>query len=234
LKIRKIKNMSFTTKIAVVFAAALILSPIAASADSTAAAVSIKFKPCDTCSSNGGFSITPGANASGGGAGVSELSAAVATGETSAIANSASGKDGTIANASGWSAPVSFAYEAVNMFAAKQNVYDSNSVSVFQQEAALAFASNQNQYQYGSAQNSEFATAKITANSLDATTYDQASQQGGSGNNNNVVLNSNSKANAVNTNTGKGSSSSVDNATRTTYVYSGPSTGLKYLPGLVK
>jgi hypothetical protein len=227
--------MSFSTKIAlIVIAAGTILSPIAALADtgSTAAAVSIKFnKHSDT---QGQFSITPGGNANGGGTGISELSAAVATGETEAVANSASSKNGTTANARGWSAPVTFGYEATTMRSANQDAYEYASASAYQQEAAIAFAANQNQYKSGSSSSAKNGSLEIRKKSLSANFSQQSAKENASGSSSNVTLNANNKASATHNAAGKGSSSSVDNSTRTAYTYTGSSAGLKFLPGLVK
>ena len=105
--------MNFTSKLTIAIATAAAICPIAANASpvvstgSTAAAVSIKFQNYEGGSTSGNFSINPGANAKGGGTGVQELSAAVATGETKANAESTSSFFGTTATAKGYSAPSS-------------------------------------------------------------------------------------------------------------------------------
>jgi hypothetical protein len=230
-EIRNIKIMSFSTKIAlIVVATGAIFSPIAALADtgSTAAAVSIKFnKHSDT---QGQFSITPGGNASGGGTGISELSAAVATGETSAIANSASSKNGTTANANGWSAPVTFGYEAATLHTTNQNAYEYTSASAYQQEAAIAFAANQNKYQSDSSQSSKTLNVEKYKKSLTVATTGQTANESASGNSSNASLNVSGKASATHNAAGKGSSSATVNSTNTAYTYTGSSAGLKFLP----
>ncbi len=227
--------MSFSTKIAlIVIAAGAIFSPIAALADtgSTAAAVSIKFnKHSDT---QGQFSITPGGNASGSGTGISELSAAVATGETSAKANSSSSKNGTTANADGFSTPVSFGYAATTMHTAEQNSHEYTAAGTYQQEAAIAFAANQNQYKSGSTQSSKDVTVEKYKKSLNASLSSQSSKENASGSSSNISLNVSGKASATHNATGKGSSSATVNSTNTAYTYTGSSAGLKFLPGLVK
>ena len=108
--------MKLSSKITLALAAGSILCPLAAQAvpvtntGTTAAAVSIKFDG----TSNGNFSIVPGANATGGGTGVRELSAAVATGETESTASSATTKLGTTSSAKGFSQPVTFSYSTTS------------------------------------------------------------------------------------------------------------------------
>ena len=96
--------MNFASKLTLALAAGSIFLPLAAQAlpattGTTAAAVSIKFQ--NSGKTSGGYSINPGGNASGGGTGVQELSAAVATGETKANATSSSTVAGTTATADG-------------------------------------------------------------------------------------------------------------------------------------
>lgn len=109
--------MNFSSKLTIAIATAAALCPIAANANpvvstgSTAATVSIKFQSCKKCGpTSGDFSITPGTKSTGGGNGVQELSAAVATGETRADATSTSNFAGTTATATGFSQPVTFSY----------------------------------------------------------------------------------------------------------------------------
>jgi hypothetical protein len=104
--------MNFPSKLTLAVATAAVLCPIAAYAGpttgSTAAAVSIKF---DGTAASGYSTIAPGGTTSTGGSnGIKELSAAVATGESSAIATSSSYVGGTNSSANGWSAPVTFNY----------------------------------------------------------------------------------------------------------------------------
>ncbi len=226
--------MSFSTKIAVIIATAAIFSPVAAFADtgSTAAAVSIKFNSHSATA--GKFSITPGGNASGGGTGISELSAAVATGETSAKADSSSSKHGTTANADGWSAPVEFGYEAVTANTSDQSKYQYTAASKYEEQAALAFAANQSQYHHSSGQSTKDATLAIKKKSLNASVDKQSASQSASGSNGSVSLNASLKASATKNETGSGSTASTGKETKTTYHYSGPATGLKFLPAIVK
>jgi hypothetical protein len=106
--------MKLSSKLTLAIAAASVICPIAANAapitGSTAATVSIKFNDCKCGPTSGQYSITPGGNATGSGSGVKELSAAVATGETKAEANSMSNYSGTSASATGFSKPVTFTY----------------------------------------------------------------------------------------------------------------------------
>jgi hypothetical protein len=106
--------MKLSSKLTFAIAAASVICPIAANASpitgSTAATVSIKFHDCKCGPTSGNFSITPGSTANGAGSGVKELSAAVATGETKAEANSVSNYFGTSADAKGYSKPVTFSY----------------------------------------------------------------------------------------------------------------------------
>lgn len=222
--------MSFSTKIAVIITTAAIFSPVAAFADtgSTAASVSIKFN--SHSNTTGKFSITPGGNASGGGTGISELSAAVATGETSAMADSASSKTGTTANANGWSAPVTFGYEASTANTSEQSNYQYTAASKYEQQAALAFAANQSQYQHSSGQSSKEATLAIIKKSVKGSVNNESSNQSASGSNGSISLNASLKDSATSNHTGSGSSTSTSKETATTYHYSGPATGLKFLP----
>jgi hypothetical protein len=195
--------MSFSTNLSIVIAVATVFSPLTAFADtgSTAAAVSIKFNNC--CgATNGNFLIVPGGRASGGGSGVSELSAAVATGETSATANSTSGIGGTTANAAGWSAPVDFTYESITLNRADQNSSQSSLATKDEQEASMMLASKSEQHLHGGS--------------------------------NSTFLNTSLKASATDYRTNNNASKSTVNDTRTSYHYSGPSTGLRYLPNMAK
>jgi hypothetical protein len=230
--------MSFSTKIAAIIAIGAVFSPMTAFADtgSTAAAVSIKFNShTDTA---GKFSITPGGNANGGGTGISELSAAVATGETEAVANSASSKAGTTAHARGWSAPVTLTYEAVTEHAAEESKYQHASSSKYENQAAIAFAANQSQYQHSSAQSSKDATVAVKKSkkftAVDASLAEKTASQNASGNSSKVTLDASQKSSASSNNSASGSSASTSNGTKVAYEYSGPATGLKYIPAIVK
>jgi hypothetical protein len=202
-KLGRSNYMSLVIKIAIGIATITLLNPLAAMAETgaTAAAVSIKFHNC-CANSNGRFSITPGGNASGGGSGVSELSAAVATGETSATANSTSGVSGTTANAAGWSAPVNFSYESISLKRTEEQFEQSGSSVKNEQESTITLASKNEQNAHGNS-NSSFVNATL-------------------------------KATATEKRTGTTLHKSTVNDTRTAYHYSGPSAGLRYLPGLTK
>ncbi len=147
--------MNFTTKIALALVATTTAGvaafPMVAAAGpntgSTAAAVSIKFQKSG---GTGNFTITPGSTANGGGSGVQELSAAVATGETLATAESKSNKQGTSATANGFSAPVTLSYETFNNQTKVQGNSESTSNSEFKAQAAIDFAAAQKSSQSAS------------------------------------------------------------------------------------
>jgi hypothetical protein len=156
--------MNFTSKLTLAVVAAATLCPIAAYAGpmtgSTAAAVSIKFNDCK-CGTAGSATIAPGGTTNGGGTGVKELSAAVATGETSAQANSASQRWGTTATADGFSQPVTFKYVTTN------NTYDSiiareytsRNKSHYNQENQSASGEKQSNYATDNTDNSTTGSA---------------------------------------------------------------------------
>jgi hypothetical protein len=77
---------------------------------STAAAVSIEFQTPG--STNGNFSLSPNGSATSNVSGVKEISAAIATGETKATANTGITAGGTTANAEGFSQPVAFKFNS--------------------------------------------------------------------------------------------------------------------------
>jgi hypothetical protein len=152
--------MNFSSKFTLAIATAAIFYPLAAVANpvstgSTAAAVSIKFQECKCGPTSGNFSINPGGNASGGGNGVQELSAAVATGETKAKAEASSKKSGTNASAYGYSKPVSFTYETYSDVSNKKYRSEYTQNSEYQKEAAIEFAASQKK----SASESEYEAA---------------------------------------------------------------------------
>lgn len=174
--------MKFSIKVALAIVTAAIISPIAANANpvvstgSTAAAVSIKFNDC-RCGGNGGFSITPGGNTNGGGAGVKELSAAVATGETSAIANSASTKKGTTAHANGYSTPVSFTYYTSSDIGSSKVTSDYTTASEYVNHTASQSAMAEDESKYA---------ANSTANKTTGTTSNGTK---GTGSTTNIAIN---------------------------------------------
>jgi hypothetical protein len=144
--------MNFPSKLTLVVAAGSIFCPIAAYAGpttgSTAAAVSIKFQDCKCGPTKGDFSINPGGNANGGGSGVQELSAAVATGETKAKANSESNKSGTTASAVGFSQPVTFSYVTTSDVSNQKDTRDYSSKYNSQYNEASESASSKKKSDY--------------------------------------------------------------------------------------
>jgi hypothetical protein len=151
--------MNFLSKLTLTMATASVFSPIVANASpvvstgSTAAAVSIKFHDCRCGTTSGNFSINPGANHSGGGTGVQELSAAVATGETKANADSASNRSGTTASAKGYSTPVSFKYTTNSDVSNQDRRSEYTYRNEYKEQAAIEFAAKQKNAEYASALN---------------------------------------------------------------------------------
>jgi hypothetical protein len=237
--------MSFNSKIALAVVATALLTPLAASANdvttgSTAAAVSIKFNKCSgSCGgTNGNFSITPGGTATGGGYGVSELSAAVATGETSAEAKSASGKFGTSATASGYSAPVNFYYEVSKSNESYKLGADLQSNEKYTKEAALEFAANSKSSEYdylskSASGYSEFSKSKKGISSKYGFEADKTVKSGES-NESSKTLSASYDSTASKNTSAVIAVENTSNAARTGYSYHGPSTGMKFLPGIVK
>ena len=235
--------MKFSSKLTLAIAAtsvASIVFPIAAyagpSTGSTAAAVSIKFNDCKCGPTNGNFSITPGGNAGGGGSGIKELSAAVATGETSAKANSAASYSGTNANAEGYSKPVSFTYkthsDVSNKTYKSEYAYDSE----YKEQAAIAFAANVKKTQSLDTSDTEKVDLLkkgyydrngeyIKYSSSDIETYSSASSKEGD-----LTLKANGQASAVESGSGKTSKVYGSTETGTSYDYTGSSAGLSYIP----
>ncbi len=234
---RKAHTMSLSSKLFVTMLIGAIFAPIAASANpvangSTAAAVSIKFRHGGT---SGGFSISPGANANGGGTGVSELSAAVATGETDAKAESSSSRHGTAATASGWSAPVNFSYAVINDRAVDKYTAEYSSHSKSEQAAALHFTAGKQDIESSAQESSDVRIAKLSASkksgiNSELVKADNSSQQSGSSSTANVQSSSKTGATAANHTTQKQGSESIQTSGTTVYSYSGPSAGLRYLP----
>jgi hypothetical protein len=181
---------------------------------STAAAVSIKFQDCKCGPTSGNFSIDPGGNTKGGGNGVQELSAAVATGETKAKASSESNKFGTSAYAEGYSKPVTFKYETSRDVIKKEYSSEYAYSSEYKKEAAIEFAANQKDSKYRSETDTkkgdteEYKKYSSSSVKLEAS-YDASAKKDGNGS--------------------KNSESSVDKS-RTTYEYKGSSAGLSAIP----
>lgn len=230
--------MNFTSKIALALVAsttAAIVAPLAASANpvtgSTAAAVSIKFGK----HGNGGFSITPGSNANGGGNNVQELSAAVATGETVANAKAQSTRQGTSADAHGYSAPVYFSYSTHNNTAKAQYSLDAASKAEYKEQAAIEFAakSKESASSITSITASDSLTTKgrkIVKSKTEGAAYEEVKAAAEA----NVKLNANAQASASESASRKESASTDSKHTGTSYEYSGSSAGMQFLPPLVK
>jgi hypothetical protein len=245
--------MNFPSKFTLAVATASIFYPIAAYAGpttgSTAAAVSIKFQDCHCGPTSGNFSITPGGTASGGGSGVQELSAAVATGETKAQAEAGSGRSGergrsvTDASAKGYSAPVHFSYKTYSDVSNKK--YDSEYTyhSKYEKEAAIEFAANQKDSEY--AYKSETEKVKLVKKGNDYGYYhngefikyiseETETKKSGSTSEGSVTLNAKLEASASVDKTGKNSKVSNSNESGTSYEYTGSSAGLTFIPAIVK
>ncbi len=176
--------MNFSSKLTIAIAAATAaaICPIAAYAEpttgSTAATVSIKFQQKGATSGN--YTIVPGGNANGGGSGVKELSAAVATGETNANATSASNFAGTSATASGFSQPVTFSYSNTSDISNVTKTVDFASTSKTQKDTASQSANSQDGFtKTASSKNSESANS---ANAQQAAANQSANSRDGSGN----------------------------------------------------
>ena len=231
--------MNFTSKIVLALVASttagVVAYPMVAAAGpttgSTAAAVSIKFQKSGT----GSFTITPGSTATGGGSGIQELSAAVATGETNANAEAKSTKKGTSATANGYSAPVFLTYETHNDLTKIQVASESTSYSDFKAQAAIDFAAGQKTAK--SVSFLEVEKLSLTTKGKKVTTLtkeeiEAAKATATSEANLKLVASVQASASqsATNKQSGSGSTSSVG----TSYQYSGSSAGLQYLPAVVK
>ncbi|WP_310428913.1 hypothetical protein [Chamaesiphon sp. VAR_48_metabat_135_sub] len=232
--------MNFTAKIALALVASttagVVAFPMVAAAGpntgSTAAAVSIKFQKSG---GSGSFTITPGSTANGGGSGIQELSAAVATGETSAFAESKSSKRGTSATANGYSAPVTLSYETYNSQTKMQMASESTANSEFKAQAAIEFAAGQKASESLSIYEVEKLSrttkgkkvTNLTKEEIESIKYRANSEA-------NLKLAASANASASQSNTGKQSSSSSTSSVGTSYEYTGSSAGLHYLPAVVK
>lgn len=235
--------MKFSSKLTLAIAVtsvASIVFPIAAyagpSTGSTAAAVSIKFNDCNCGPTSGNFSINPGGNANGTGTGIKELSAAVATGETRAKANSAAPSSGTHANAEGYSKPVSFTYNTYSDVSNKTYKSEYDYDSEYKQQAAIEFAASAKKTQSLVTSDSEQVELLkkgyydrngkyIKYSSSDVETYNSASYKEGS-----LRLNASGEASAVVSDSGKTYKTYGSTETGTSYHYTGSSAGLSYIP----
>ena len=214
--------MNFSSKFAFALvastAAGTIVAPTIASAGpntgSTAAAVSIKFQDCKCGPTSGNFSIDPGGNTKGGGNGVQELSAAVATGETKAKAESESNKNGTSASAYGYSDPVYFKYTTYSDVSNKEYSSEYAYNSEYKQEAAIEFAAKEKQNQ----------------SSFESETKKGETEKSNSSSSASVKLEASFDASAKKDGSGSNSSESTANKSGTTYEYTGSSAGLSYIP----
>ncbi len=216
--------------------AGVVASPMVATAGpttgSTAAAVSIKFQKSG---GTGNFTINPGSTATGGGSGIQELSAAVATGETLATAESKSNKQGTSATANGFSAPVTLSYETFNNQTKVQGTSESTSNSEFKAQAAVDFAAAQKSSQSSSLFESEKLSLTTKGKKVTNLTVEQieAAKAAASSEANvklTASLNASASQSAANKQSASGSTSSVG----TNYQYTGSSAGLQFLPAVVK
>jgi hypothetical protein len=232
--------MNFTTKIALALVASttagVVAYPMVATAGpstgSTAAAVSIKFQKSG---GTGNFTINPGSTATGGGSGIQELSAAVATGETSATAEAKSNKQGTSATANGFSAPVTLTYETFNNQIKVQSASESTTNSEFKAQAAIDFAAAQKTSQSMATLDVEklsLTTKGKKVTNLTTEAIEAAKSSSSSDANVKLVasLNASASQSAASKQSASGSASSVG----TNYQYAGSSAGLQFLPAVVK
>jgi hypothetical protein len=232
--------MNFTSKIALALVASttagVVAYPMVASAGpttgSTAAAVSIKFQKSN---GSGSFTIVPGSNAAGGGTGVQELSAAVATGETSATAAAQSSKKGTSATANGYSAPVTLTYETINNLTKTQSSLEVATNSQFNAQAAIEFAAGQKNSQSAAAFEAEKLSITTKGKKVTTLTKEEIeAAKSASSSETNVKLVANAQASASQSASAKQSGQSSIAQTGTSYQYTGSSAGLQFLPAVVK
>jgi hypothetical protein len=212
--------MNFTSKLTLAVVTAATLCPIAAYAGpmtgSTAAAVSIKFNDCKCGTSSGSSTIAPGGTTNASGTGVKELSAAVATGETSAKANSASQHWGTTATADGFSHPVTFKYVTTNntLHSVDTRDYASASQSQYNQQSQAASGEKQSNYATDNTANSTTGAAtngtkgKGTSNNVTAN-LSSGVGSGGVSSSQTSSRGKNSSSYSTSSNTGSGSASST-------------------------
>jgi hypothetical protein len=236
--------MNFSSKFTVAIAATAVFFPLAASANpvstgSTAAAVSIKFQECKCGPTSGNFSIDPGRNTNGGGSGVQELSAAVATGETKAKANAASNKSGTTANAYGYSAPVSFSYRSYSDVSNRQYRSEYAQSSEYKEQAAIEFAANSKKSR------SQSESEKVALEKKGGRGYyddkgkfveyrRSETEQSASNSERSLSGKASAQASATENSSGKESKESSSNKNGTSYSYTGSSAGLSFIPAIVK
>jgi hypothetical protein len=232
--------MNFTAKIALALVASttagVVAFPMVAAAGpntgSTAAAVSIKFQKSG---GHGGFTINPGSTATGGGSGIQELSAAVATGETSANAEAKSSKRGTSATAHGYSAPVTLSYETHNDRIKIQSASESAAYSEFKAQAAIDFAAGQKNSQSVSIYEVEKLSLTTKGKKVTNLTKEEIESLKARANSEaNLKLAASVKASASQSATHKQSASVSKSSVGTSYEYTGSSAGLHYLPAVVK
>jgi hypothetical protein len=232
--------MNFTTKIALALVAGttagVVAYPMVAAAGpttgSTAAAVSIKFQKSG---GNGSFTINPGSTAAGNGSGIQELSAAVATGETSANAEAKSSKHGTSATAHGYSAPVTLSYETYNNQTKVQATSETNAYSDFKAQAAIDFAAGQKNSQSASLYEVEKISLTTKGKKVTNLTKEEIESAKSSANSEaNVKLAASLNASASQSATNKQSGTASNSSVGTNYQYTGSSAGLHYLPAVVK
>jgi hypothetical protein len=238
--------MNFPSKLTIAIATTAAICPIAANASpvvstgSTAAAVSIKFHKCNCGPTSGNFTINPGATATGGGAGVQELSAAVATGETSANADSASRRSGTTATAYGYSTPVSLKYTTLSDVSNNDLRSDYIYSREYKEQAAIEFAGKQKNSEYLSASASEKIDLlkkgyyNRDGKYIKYTSSQMAALEANSSSDSSLTIKANGKASATETGSGKDSNVNNSNYRTTSYEYTGTSAGLSVIPSIPK
>jgi hypothetical protein len=237
--------MNFPSKLTIAIATAAAICPIAANASpvvstgSTAAAVSIKFKDCNCGPTSGNFTINPGATASGGGSGVQELSAAVATGETLAKANSESNRSGTTAYAKGYSTPVTFKYTTNSDVSNKDRRSEYTYRSEYKEQAAIEFAAAQKNSAFLKASYSEQIDLLKKGYYRDGkyikyTSSEMAALEASRMSEGSLTLKANGQASALSTGSSKESKVTSKTDKDTSYEYTGSSAGLNFIPAIPK
>ncbi len=237
--------MNFTSKLTIAIATAAALCPIAANASpvvstgSTAAAVSIKFQKCNCGPTSGNFSINPGANANGGGTGVQELSAAVATGETRAKAESGSSWSGTKATAHGYSTPVTFKYTTTSDVSNKDRRSEYTYSSDYKEQAAIEFAAAKKNSAFLKASYSEQIDLLKKGYYRDGkyikyTSSEMAALEASRMSDGSLTIKAHGKASALESRSGKNSKVTNHNERTTHYEYTGSSAGLSVIPAMPK
>jgi hypothetical protein len=237
--------MNFPSKLTIAIATAAAICPIAANASpvvstgSTAAAVSIKFQDCKCGPTSGNFSINPGGTASGGGNGVQELSAAVATGETLAKANSESSRSGTTASAKGYSAPVTFKYTTNSDVSNKDRRSEYTYSNDYKEQAAIEFAAAQKNSDFLKASYSEKVDLLKKGYYRDGkyikySSSEMAALEAKSTSDASLTIKAEGKASALSTGSGKESNVTSKTDKDTSYEYKGTSAGLSVIPAMPK